>query len=213
MTSQLAQLRKEYALQSLDTKDVFPNPVDQFNKWFDEAMKADLIEVNAMVLSTVSKTKKPSSRIVLLKGIEKDAFIFFTNYESKKGKDIKNNNYVSLLFFWAELERQIRIDGVIKKLSTKESSTYFLSRPIGSQIGAWASPQSTIIKNRAFLEERVQFFEKKFQEEKIKRPPHWGGYSVKPYQIEFWQGRPNRLHDRILYTKKQTKWIIERLAP
>ena len=136
MTSKLAQLRKEYALQSLDTKDVFPNPVDQFNKWFNEAMQADLIEVNAMVLSTVSKTKKPSSRIVLLKGIEKDAFIFFTNYESKKGKDIKNNNYVSLLFFWAELERQVRIDGIVQKLSTKESSTYFLSRPIKSQIGA-----------------------------------------------------------------------------
>lgn len=213
MISKLAQLRKEYALQSLDTKDVCPNPVDQFNKWFDEAMQADLIEVNAMVLSTVSKTKKPSSRIVLLKGIEKDAFIFFTNYESKKGKDIKNNNYVSLLFFWAELERQVRIDGIVQKLSNKESSTYFLSRPAGSQIGAWASPQSTIIKSRAFLEERVQFFEKKFQEEKIKRPPHWGGYSVKPYQIEFWQGRPSRLHDRILYTKKRTKWIIERLAP
>lgn len=210
----IAAIRKEYKIQSLDEKDVHKDPIRQFEKWWNDVLGSTIEEVNAMTLATATRNGKPSARIVLLKGFTNDGFIFFTNYESHKGLDLLENPEASLVFFWKELERQVRIDGLTEKISKGESDAYFNSRPEGSKVGAWASPQSKVISSRKIIEENVSATEKKFAGTEIQRPPHWGGYIVKPAVIEFWQGRPNRLHDRIQYTKlENAAWKIERLAP
>lgn len=210
----IADLRKEYRLHSLLERDIAVNPFTQFNKWWDDAIKSEIEEVNAMTLATCSKQGKPSARIVLLKQFNTDGFIFFTNYESRKGRELNDNPHASLVFFWKELERQVRIEGSVKKLSEAESDAYFIIRPEQSKISAWSSPQSKVINSREVLEEFFSKYLQQFEDSTILRPPHWGGYIVHPSQMEFWQGRPNRLHDRIQYTTgKSGKWIIERLAP
>jgi pyridoxamine 5'-phosphate oxidase len=212
--SALADLRKEYSRETLDVSLVSQNPIRQFESWFDEALRAEVLEANAMTLSTVTEEGKPSARIVLLKGIEENRFLFFTNYQSQKGKELLNNPACALTFFWPELERQVRIEGIASRLDDKASEKYFQSRPRGSQIGAWASPQSVIIKDRALLEERTKALELKFKGKEVLPKPHqWGGFSVEPMEIEFWQGRPNRLHDRIVYYQIDNAWVIHRLAP
>ena len=209
----LSEIRKEYTLKTLDIKDVKSNPMQQFQVWFDEAVDSEVLEVNAMCLSTLGQDGFPAGRIVLLKGVD-HGFLFFTNYQSDKGKEIEENPKVSLTFFWAELERQVRVTGTLEKISAEESDEYYFSRPIGSQIGAWSSPQSQKIPNREFLEKTIQDLEKKFSSEPISRPPHWGGYRLLPIRFEFWQGRPSRLHDRISYEKgADGVWQIFRLAP
>ena len=210
----IADIRKDYKLQSLDEKDVLPDPIDQFEKWWQDVLGSTIEEVNAMTLATANKNGRPSARIVLLKGFTKEGFIFFTNYESHKGLELLENPQASLVFFWKELERQVRIEGLAEKISAEESDVYFRSRPEASKIGAWASPQSKVIASRKIIETTVAATEKKFTGGEIQRPPHWGGYIVKPTVIEFWQGRPSRLHDRIQYTKLENgTWKIERLAP
>ncbi len=214
MHKNIADIRKDYQMQSLLETDVADNPFEQFNRWWDDAIKSELDEVNAMTLATASATGMPSARIVLLKSATADGFVFFTNYNSHKGKELEENPFACLVFFWKELERQIRITGTIEKVSAAESDEYFYSRPAGSRIGAWASPQSTVIPSRETIEMSIVKYEQEFAGTKIARPPHWGGYVVKPTLIEFWQGRPNRLHDRIQYTKQQQgSWKIDRLAP
>ena len=213
MNKSIADIRKDYSLHSLNESDVASNPIQQFTKWWNDALASEIVEVNAMTLATSSKNGKPSARIVLLKGFDERGFVFFTNYESNKGKALAENPNAALIFFWKEIERQIRIEGVTEKISAAESDTYFFSRPEGSRIGAWASPQSRIINNRNVLEENVQRFSNEFKNS-IPRPPHWGGYRVMPELIEFWQGRSNRLHDRIQYTKTGSgSWKVDRLAP
>ena len=210
----IADIRKDYKLQSLLETDVAPDAILQFDKWWDDAIKSELDEVNAITLATASANGIPSARIVLLKGYDKNGFVFFTNYQSNKGQEMEENPNACLVFFWAALERQIRIWGKVEKITAAESDVYFTSRPVGSRIGAWASPQSSIIEKREIIEERQKEFEQKFGDGNIPRPPHWGGYIVKPVQIEFWQGRPSRLHDRIQYLlQKDGIWKIERLAP
>ncbi len=214
MNKSIADIRKDYQLQSLLETDVASNPFDQFNRWWDDAIKSELDEVNAMTLATASATGMPSARIVLLKSVSADGFVFFTNYNSHKGKELLENPFGCLVFFWKELERQIRITGTIEKVSAAESDEYFYSRPVGSRIGAWASPQSSVIPSRDTIETNIEKYEQEFAGTEIARPPHWGGYIVKPTLIEFWQGRPNRLHDRIQYTKQQEgSWKFDRLAP
>lgn len=208
----IADIRKDYKLLTLTKEEVLPNPIEQFQNWFAQAMDSKIDEVNAMCLSTV-QNNKPSSRIVLLKDVNQNGFSFFTNYESKKGNQIAQNPNASLCFYWKELERQVRIEGIIAKLSETLSDDYFNSRPLGSKLGAWASPQSSVIESRKVLEEREAQYKQKFGEQ-VTRPPHWGGYILKPSYIEFWQGRSNRLHDRICYTLQENGgWTIERLAP
>jgi pyridoxamine 5'-phosphate oxidase len=210
----LADLRKEYLLATLDISNVHHDPVKQFEKWFDESLQAAVVEPTAMHLSTVSADGKPSGRIVLLKGIQNNKFQFYTNYQSKKGKELDENPVCALTFFWPDIERQIRIEGVVERVDQKTSEEYFQSRPRGSQIGAWSSPQSSIIKDRSILEQRVLQIEKKFENEKVlPKPNQWGGYQVDPLMIEFWQGRASRLHDRIEYVKVDGVWKIYRLAP
>lgn len=210
----LQNLRKEYAKASLDIATVNSNPIEQFQLWFDEALKANVMEPNAMCLATVSADSRPSLRIVLLKGIEEGAFLFYTNYQSKKGNQLEVNPACALTFFWPELERQVRIEGMVDRVTTEKSVDYFQSRPRGSQLGAWASPQSTPIKDRSILEERLAAMETKFDSiENVPKPQQWGGYAVQPLLIEFWQGRPNRLHDRIEFVKVDNQWKINRLAP
>lgn len=222
MTTHIADLRQDYQLQSLDRADVDENPIVQFSKWFDEALKSEILEPNAMTLATVSAEGKPSARIVLLKGIqtskgviEESGFVFYTNYDSRKGKDMADNPHVALCFNWLDLQRQIRIEGTVKKIDPLVSEDYFNTRPKASRIGALASPQSQIVPNRAFLEENFNnLIEKYADTEGVPRPENWGGYIVKPTLIEFWQGRRSRLHDRICYIKQESgDWKIERLAP
>jgi len=209
----IGEIRKDYLKSSLSENDVAIDPFTQFSKWWEEAINAHIEEVNAMTLATSTPEGFPSARIVLLKGFDQNGFVFFTNYTSRKGKEIEENPHVALLFFWKELERQVRIVGEIKKLDVAASDAYFNSRPEGSKIGAWASQQSAAIESREIMEERVSAIEEKFKSIEIYRPDFWGGYIVAPTSIEFWQGRSSRLHDRILYTKKEVHWDIQRLAP
>lgn len=209
----IAALRENYSKGSLDVQDVNISPIEQFHKWFHEAIESKLPEPNAMVISTISNDGKPSARVVLLKGFD-TGFTFFTNYLSRKGTELAENPNACITFFWVELERQVRIEGIIEKVTAEESDAYFQSRPIGSQIGAWVSNQSMVIDNREVLEEREQYLKDKFGDNPIPRPPHWGGYRLIPNYVEFWQGRPSRLHDRIAYTKlEEHTWKIERLSP
>lgn len=210
----LQSLREEYETAPLNEDSVLKNPIAQFEKWFDEALIAKLPEPNAMTLATANVDFKPSARIVLLKGIVDNEFIFFSNYNSRKGRELLWNPYATLLFFWNELHRQVRIEGRVKKITAHDSDNYFYSRPHGSQLGAVISPQSEVIDSRNFLEEKLVAAEKEFTGKKIPRPEHWGGYQVIPQTIEFWQGRNNRLHDRVLFTLIENDiWKIERLAP
>ncbi len=209
----IADIRKDYQLQSLSEEDVAANPIDQFSQWWNDALASNIDELNAMTLATVNKEGKPSARIVLLKGMSQKGFEFFGNYESHKAKDIEANENVALVFFWKEIERQIRIEGTVSKLSETESTNYFLSRPQESQIGAWSSPQSSIIKNRSVLEENILQTKEKFKDIPVTKPPFWGGYLVVPTLIEFWQGRPSRLHDRLQYSLENGIWVLNRLAP
>ena len=208
----LADIRKDYILQTLQEEDVATDPIEQFNKWWDESIKSEIIEANAMTLATANAAGIPSARTVLLKAFSTEGFIFFTNYESQKGEDLAANPNAALLFFWKEMERQVRIEGKVEKISEEESDAYFNSRPLGSRIGAWASPQSKVINDRTVIENNVQKFTEEFGE-KIPRPPHWGGYLLVPVKMEFWQGRSSRLHDRILFTREDNSWKISRLAP
>ena len=209
----VASLRLSYTQNELLEENVLANPFQQFAKWFDESLAAKILEPNAMHVSTISNGK-PHGRIVLLKGFDERGFTFFSNYTSNKGQEIAENDEVALTFFWGDLERQVRIEGKIQKVSSQESDEYHNVRPRGSQIGAWVSNQSTVIDGRKPLEDSLLAFEKRFEStEFIPRPPHWGGYRVIPNSIEFWQGRPNRLHDRILFTKIVENWKIERLSP
>ena len=212
--SSIADIRKDYQLQSLLESDIEKNPIDQFSTWWNQAIESQIEEVNAMTLATVDANHKPSARIVLLKEFDENGFVFFTNYNSKKGLDMLNNKNVALVFFWKELERQVRIEGTVEKVSEGVSDAYFNSRPEMSRIGAWASPQSTVISSREILETNFQHYQIEFEKKEINRPPHWGGYMVKPEVIEFWQGRSSRLHDRIVYGKdSDNEWKINRLAP
>jgi len=213
MKKEIADIRKDYSLQSLNEEDVAKDPIHQFTRWWDEARNSEIDEVNAMTLATATKDGIPSARIVLLKDYGERGFVFFTNYQSHKGRQMEDNPQGALVFFWKELERQVRIEGVIEKTSIEESDEYFNSRPGGSRLGAWASPQSTVIEGRHILEDNIQKLQNEF-DGNIPRPPYWGGYRLVPYTIEFWQGRSNRLHDRILFTRAAGEgWIIERLAP
>jgi pyridoxamine 5'-phosphate oxidase len=209
----IADIRKEYMRESLSEGDVELDPFLQFTRWWKEAVGSDITEVNAMTLATCNKEGMPSARTVLLKDYDKSGFVFFSNYESRKAKDIDENPQASLLFFWKELERQVRIEGRIEKVDATESDSYFHSRPEGSRIGAWASPQSRVVSSRDVIEENVRRYQAAFEQAPIPRPPHWGGYRVIPVHIEFWQGRPSRLHDRILYSLEAESWKISRLAP
>jgi pyridoxamine 5'-phosphate oxidase len=213
LQSQILQLRKEYAQASLEITDVAKNPTEQFNNWFQQAMKSEIIEPYAMNIATVNSNNRPSSRIVLLRDVSEQGFIFYTNYLSRKGKEIDEQKYAAINFFWPELERQIRIEGKLEKVTAKVSEDYFALRPRGSQIGAWASPQSSKIVSREVLEQNEKDFTEKFQNQQVPRPEHWGGYLLKPDYFEFWQGRENRLHDRISYEKTENNWEINRLAP
>jgi len=210
----LTDLRREYASHALDEKDAHANPIQLFTIWFDEALKSQLIDANAMTLATASAKGEPSARIVLLKGADEHGFVFYTNYDSAKGRDLAANLRASLLFFWAELERQVRINGSVTKTTAAESDQYFQSRPKESQIGAATSHQSSPVSNRSDLEQRYAEFAAKYKDSLVPRPSNWGGYRVKPDTIEFWQGRKSRLHDRLLYTRQPDgSWSRSRLEP
>lgn len=209
----LADLRREYSLRELDESQVLPDPLAQFKVWFQEIREADPeTEASAMTLGTASAQGKPTVRIVLLKEVD-HGFVFFTNYQSRKGQDLAENPFASLLFFWDKLERQVHIEGKIEKISASESDAYFHSRPLGSRLGAWTSPQSQVIPNRDFLAKKLKEIETKYADQNPPRPEHWGGYRLLADQVEFWQGRPSRLHDRIRYRLENGIWKIERLAP
>ncbi|MBW4474031.1 MAG: pyridoxamine 5'-phosphate oxidase [Stenomitos rutilans HA7619-LM2] len=209
----IADLRQNYTLQALDEADVDPDPIKQFQHWLDQAIAAQLPEPNAMTLATASREGIPSARIVLLKGLDDRGFVFYTNYESRKGQELTDNPHAALVFLWTVLERQVRIEGRVEKITAAEMDAYFQSRPLASRLGAWASDQSRIIPNRDVLEQRFAELKTIYADEKVPRPPHWGGYRVIPMQIEFWQGRTSRLHDRLRYRLEQGHWLLERLAP
>jgi pyridoxamine 5'-phosphate oxidase len=209
----LYSFRKEYIHSHLNESELLDDPLLQFHLWLEDALKTNIEEPTATVLSTVNKKQQPSSRIVLLKKVDESGLSFFTNYNSRKAQEIEVNPKGALLFPWHEMERQVRIEGIIEKVSDKESQEYFQHRPAGSRIGAWASPQSKVIPSREHLEQLESELKKQFTAESIPRPPHWGGYRLIPHLYEFWQGRENRLHDRIEYTLEKGKWIIRRLAP
>ena len=209
-----AASRYEHIGKGLRRSDLDPNPIKQFANWFTTAIETGIRDVNAMSLATASQDAKPSVRIVLLKSFDEDGFVFFTNYESEKGKQLEANPYAALGFYWIELDRQIRISGKVDKTSRKESQTYFHSRPVGSQLSAWASRQSAVLDGRRVLDARMEEMNERFADKPVPLPPHWGGYRLKPDNMEFWQGRSNRLHDRFRYTRQSDgSWLIERLAP
>jgi pyridoxamine 5'-phosphate oxidase len=211
----IADIRRDYCRAALDESVTGDSPFSFFNHWFEEGQRSEIDEVNAMTLATVDAEGKPHARTVLLKGLDERGFSFFTNYESAKGHELMHQPHAALLFFWKELERQVRIEGMVEELSIEESDAYFASRPRGSRIGAWASPQSSVIADRRILEERVTHFSDQYPGDEVPRPSFWGGYRVLPLCIEFWQGRPSRLHDRIRFRREslQSPWERERLAP
>lgn len=211
-TLPLAELRKDYSLKTLDESQVDRDPLKQFGVWMVEAIHAQVPEPTAMSLATVNAAGRPSSRIVLLKGVDPRGFVFYTNYESRKGRDLAERPVAALTFLWKELERQVRIEGVVEKVGDDESDAYYATRPLGSRVGAWASPQSQVLQNRAWLELRWHEMAQQHGESPP-RPPHWGGYRVIPELIEFWQGRQSRLHDRIVYERELNAWKVVRLAP
>jgi len=214
MNKNIADIRRDYSLQSLNEKNIDANPINQFKKWWDETLHSEIIEPNAMTLATASQDGLPSARVVLLKGFGDKGFVFFTNYESYKGQQLAENPKACLVFFWKEIERQVRITGLVSKINAKESDEYFDTRPESSRIGACVSPQSQIIESREWLDQQFNTLVSKMEGSAIKRPSNWGGYIVNPVMIEFWQGRPNRLHDRIQYSiEEDGSWKIERLAP
>ena len=209
----IADLRKSYTLAGLRRADLAADPIQQFHSWLQQAIGAQLLEPTAMTLATAGKTGRSSARVVLLKGLDDRGFVFYTNYESRKARELLENSNASLVFYWAELERQVRVGGTASRISHDESERYFKSRPRGHQLGAWVSTQSEVIASRAVLEERLKEYERRYPDA-VPLPPFWGGYVVAPNEIEFWQGRPNRLHDRFRYTRqKDGLWLIERLAP
>lgn len=210
----VANFRNEYICKGINKNDMAADPIDQFEKWFVEAIKNKVSDPNAMHLSTVKLDGKPSGRIILLKGFDEKGFVFFTNYDSKKGEELKNRSFASLTFFWNELFRQVRIEGTVHLISDKQSDDYFNSRPRGSQISAWASSQSEIVSSRLDLETKARNIEIRFRNKPVPRPENWGGYCLIPKSIEFWQGRANRMHDRIQYQLEQEKkWSMCRLSP
>lgn len=210
----ISHLRKEYTIAGLTENELDPNPFKQFRKWLNQALEVGLPEPTAMTLATATKDGKPSARMVLLKHFDEEGFVFFTNYKSRKGRELLRNPAAALVFYWVELERQVRIIGTAKKVSHEESEQYFRTRPIGSQLAAWASKQSEILQSRQEIEKRVLELEAQYTNKEIPVPPIWGGFRIKPTEIELWQGRPNRLHDRLRYAlARGGKWKIERLAP
>lgn len=210
----LADLRKDYSLAGLQEKDLARDPFRQFEKWFQEAEAAKLAEPNAAVLSTATRDGRPSARTILLKGLDGRGFLFFTNYESRKARELAENPRASLLFPWHALERQVAVEGTVSRVSHEESAAYFCSRPRASQLSAWASAQSTIVADRAQLEDALKALEKKYAGQDIPLPPQWGGYRLNPETVEFWQGRRSRLHDRLRYRRDaEGSWIVERLSP
>jgi pyridoxamine 5'-phosphate oxidase len=207
------KLRHEFTLQRLDELTVDPDPVKQFGVWFREAADAQMPDPNAFVLSTASAQGRPSARVLLLRNFSEEGFAFYTNYHSRKGKEIEENPYAAMTFFWQQLERQVRIEGILEKQSDEESDLYFSSRPAGSRIGAWVSLQSQVIASRKELDIRFEELQKEYEGKEVPRPAHWGGYWLKPQMVEFWQGRPSRLHDRIVYHLENGEWSRRRLAP
>ncbi len=213
INADLAALRQNYSQNELAEASVTADPFEQFAAWMNDALKAEVKEPTAMTLSTVGPDRLPSSRIVLLKGVDANGFVFFTHYESQKGRDLAANPHAVIHFFWADLERQVNVSGTVERVSTWESDEYFASRPFESRIGAWASHQSETITSRTILEERVAELSVKYADGNVPRPPHWGGFRLTPDRFEFWQGRPSRLHDRICYTLDRDDWKITRLSP
>lgn len=210
----LHNLRKDYKQDTLSESEVDENPITQFGKWMKDAISYKIVaEPNAMTLATSTLDGKPSARVVLLKSFNKEGFVFYTNYESRKAKELNENPNACIVFDWHIMERQVRIEGIVKKTSKEESDRYFNSRPKDSQLGAWISPQSSFVDGRQELDDRKVQIEKQFEEKPITRPPHWGGYVLKPHTIEFWQGRQSRLHDRLIYIKTNEEWILRRIAP
>ncbi|MDJ0713314.1 MAG: pyridoxamine 5'-phosphate oxidase [Prochloraceae cyanobacterium] len=214
MNLSIADLRRNYTLAGFSEADAAISPIDQFKIWFQQAVDANLTEPNAMTLATISSEGKPSARIVLLKDVDDRGFVFFTNYESVKGQHLLENPQAALVFFWIELERQVRVEGKAEKVSSAESDAYFSTRPRGSQLGAWVSKQTEVIASREVLQSKLEELEQKYADKEIPRPPHWGGFRLIPSEFEFWQGRPNRLHDRLRYRLAENgNWIRERLSP
>ena len=213
MDREVADLREEYTKAGLDESDLSPNPIEQFRRWFEEALNAGLHEPNAMTLATATPDGKPSARVVLLKGYDERGFVFYTNFEGRKGRELDENPRCALLFYWGELERQVRIEGRASRVPDGEADAYFASRPRGSQLGAWASAQSREVEGREVLEDRLRKLEAEYEGREVPRPPFWGGYRVEPDVFEFWQGRENRLHDRLAYGREGGMWRVSRLQP
>ncbi|MGB3619306.1 MAG: pyridoxamine 5'-phosphate oxidase [Catalinimonas sp.] len=209
----IAAIRKEYTSRALERSDLADDPLQQFDRWLQEAVAAEVPEPTAMTLATVDAAGQPSARIVLLKGVQEGGFTFYTNYQSRKGRELLNHPKAALVFFWPELERQVRVNGSVSEVPAEESDAYFASRPRGSRIGAWTSPQSEMIADRSVLEQRAQEITAKYEGRPVPRPPHWGGFRLLPHSLEFWQGRPSRLHDRFLFSRHLAVWNIKRLAP